>query len=57
MLGMADGWVAAAYWLCIASTVLCILYGAIKWNTGAEPLSEEEDRRWATDEEKIEDEL
>lgn len=32
MLGFADFWVAAAYWLCIASTVLCVIYGAMKWN-------------------------
>ena len=32
MLGFADIWVAAAYILCIASTVLCIVYGLMHWN-------------------------
>lgn len=31
MLGFADGWVTAAYYLCLASTFLCIIYGIAKW--------------------------
>ncbi len=32
MLGFADGWVALAYFLSIASTLLCIVYGLLHWN-------------------------
>lgn len=32
MLGFADVWVALAYWLCLASTLLCIGYGIMRWN-------------------------
>jgi hypothetical protein len=32
MLGFGDFWVALAYFSCIASTLLCVIYGAIHWN-------------------------
>ena len=32
MFGFGDFWVAAAYFLCIASTLLCVIYGLIHWN-------------------------
>jgi hypothetical protein len=32
MLGFADFWVALAYWLCLGSTLLCVIYGWWKWN-------------------------
>lgn len=57
MLGLADGWVAAAYLLCIASSVLCIIYGAITWNKGGPIEPTEEDRKWAEGERKVEEEL
>jgi hypothetical protein len=56
MLGLGDGWVAAAYWLCLASSVLCIVYGALKWNSGAEDAGED-DRHWAEEETKIKEDL
>lgn len=56
MLGFADGWVAAAYILCILSTLLCVVYGALNWNRGDEPVTSE-DRKWARSEEKVEEEL
>jgi hypothetical protein len=40
VLGIASPELALAYILCIAASVLCIVYGIVKWNdTG--PLSEE----------------
>ena len=57
MLGLADPWVAAAYWLSIASAVLCLGYGVVNWNRGDEP-EQEEDVRWAREEkEDIESKL
>ena len=49
MLGLADPWVAAAYWLSIARAVLCLGYGVVNWNRGDEP-EQEEDVRWAREE-------
>ena len=34
MLGIEDKYVALAYILCIASTLLCVVYGVINWNKG-----------------------
>jgi hypothetical protein len=40
VLGIASPELALAYILCIAASVLCIIYGIVKWNdTG--PLTEE----------------
>jgi len=40
VLGIASPELALAYILCIAASVLCIVYGIVKWNdTG--PLTEE----------------
>ena len=58
MLGMADGWVAAAFLLCLLSSLLCIVYGVINWNRGGEEEAPTEaDRRWASEEDKIKQEL
>ena len=32
MLGFGDFWVAAAYILCILSSLLCVVYGLLHWN-------------------------
>ena len=56
MLGFADGWVAAVYILCLLSSLLCIVYGAANWNKGGEEVSAE-DKQWAEEESKIEEEL
>ena len=55
MLGINDGWVAAAYILCIASTLLCIVYGVLNWNKGDDGASSDEDLKWAAEEKKVED--
>lgn len=58
MLGIEDKWVAAAYILCIASTLLCVVYGIINWNKGDEKKEEiAEDVKWAQEEKKVEQEL
>lgn len=36
MLGLGDGWVAAAYWGTIAIAVVCIVYGVLTWNRSDE---------------------
>lgn len=56
MLGIEDVWVWLAYVLCIASALLCVIYGLITWNRGEEAV-EPEDVEWAAHEKKVEDEL
>ncbi len=56
MLGIDDTGVWLAYVLCLISAVLCVIYGAINWNRGDEPV-EPADRQWAADEQKQEAEL
>lgn len=36
MFGMQDGLITLAWFLSFGSAVLCIVYGAIKWNKGGE---------------------
>ncbi|MFP4355509.1 MAG: symporter small accessory protein [Phycisphaerae bacterium] len=55
-LGLSDPYILAAYLLCILSTVLCVIYGAICWNRGEETI-DSEDVRWAEEEKKVEEEL
>ncbi len=57
MLGFEDGWVAAAYILCIASSLLCVVYGAINWNRGGNDEPTATDAKWAKEEDKLEEEL
>ena len=58
VLGIQDPGVWLAYVLCIASSLLCIVWGIVKWN--AEDKSDEpeaEVRHWAEEEDKVEEEL
>ena len=55
-LGIKDNYVLTAYLFCIASTILCVIYGLLTWNRGEEAV-EQEDIRWAAEEEKVEEEL
>lgn len=58
MLGLQDGWVAAAYISCLLSSALCVVYGLINWNRGDQPLQPGvDDEKWANDEVKIEEDL
>ena len=56
MLGIEDKGVLAAYLLCIASTILCVIYGLINWNKGDEDI-QPDDVKWATEEKKVEEEI
>ena len=56
MLGIEDKWVALAYVLCIAASVLCIVYGLLRWNKGDEPV-EDADQRWVKQELKESEEV
>jgi len=56
MLGIEDGYIVLAYLLCIASTLLCIVYGVIMWNRGGDDVSAE-DVEWAREEKKVEEKL
>jgi hypothetical protein len=56
MLGIEDKWVALAYLLCIASTLLCLVYAWLNWNRGAEEIRPE-DIHWAAEEDKAEETL
>ncbi|HOK96483.1 MAG TPA: hypothetical protein PK052_08935 [Anaerohalosphaeraceae bacterium] len=56
MLGIEDKGVLAAYLLCIASTLLCVIWGLINWNRGEESVHPD-DIKWAAEEKKTEQEL
>ncbi|MCX5671666.1 MAG: hypothetical protein NTU94_10150 [Planctomycetota bacterium] len=56
MFGISDPWVWSGYLLCIASTVLCVLYGIVSWNKGDDAVTKE-DTSWVDKEKKIEEEL
>lgn len=59
MLGLGDFWVSLVFILLILSTALCVVYGAINWNKGAEDDATilQEEKQWADEEKKIEDKL
>ena len=56
MLGIEDKVVALAYILCIASTILCLIYGAINWNRG-DTEAKPKDIHWAEEEKEVEKEF
>ena len=57
MLGISDPWIWGVYVLSFLSTVLCVVYGLINWNTGGEKESEEiqEELKWEEEEEHMEE--
>lgn len=59
MLGLGDFWVSSVFILCILSTLLCVVYGAIKWNSDDQDdgLIQEEEKKWEEEERQIEDNL
>jgi hypothetical protein len=58
MLGLADGWISCAFVLCILSSLLCVVYGAVNWNKGDEQcVNAQEEKHWAEEEDKLEQEL
>jgi hypothetical protein len=56
MLGIEDKWVALAFVLCLASSALCVVYGFLNRNRGDHTV-EEDDIRWAAEEDKAEEKL
>ncbi len=58
MLNIPDPWVAAALLLCLASTLLCVVWGVFRWNEDdRDPETDEDLRRWAREEDKVEQDL
>jgi hypothetical protein len=55
MLGIDDTGIWLAYVLCIASTLLCVVYGIINWNRGDDSVKPE-DTQWATHEKQVQEE-
>jgi len=57
MLGIDDPWIWGVYLLCILSTLLCIVYGLINWNKGAELEADEaaEELAWEAKEEEMQE--
>ncbi len=49
ILGIQDPCVAAAYLLSVAGSLLCVGYGIFRWNSGDEPVKQE-DVQWAKEE-------
>ena len=56
MLGIQDPIVALAYVLCLASTLLCVVYGWRNWNRGDETV-QPDDVKWAKEEDKVEEDV
>ena len=58
MLNIPDPWVSAAFVLCLLSSLLCVVWGALKWNESDQrPESDDDVRRWAEEEDQVEKEL
>jgi hypothetical protein len=59
MLGIPDPAIWLALLLCLASTVLCVIYGALNWNRDDDSVCESPDREraWEKEEERLEEEL
>ena len=60
MLGIPDFSIFLAYILCIASALLCLIYGIVMWNKGGgedEIAQIEEEERWQEKESMIEEKL
>lgn len=59
MLGIPDFWIWSVYILCIASTVICVVYGLINWDKGSNDESKqiEEEKEWEKSEEDLETNL
>ena len=56
MLGLPDAAIAAAYVLCVASALLCVVYGVVNWNKGDDS-EDKKELQWESHEQKIEESL
>lgn len=55
MLGIPDPIVLAAFLGCIAVTLVSVIYGLVRRNAAVDELTQE-DRAWALEEQRVEDE-
>jgi hypothetical protein len=55
MLGIKDPLIYLAYILSVGSALLCVIYGIVNWNKGAEKEEEEiaEEQTWTKKEQEI----
>ncbi|KAF0103659.1 MAG: hypothetical protein FD187_927 [bacterium] len=56
MLGIEDHLIWLAYLACLGAAALSVVYGLVRRNRASDTVSSE-DRRWAREEKKVEDEL
>lgn len=57
MLGIPDPMIWSAYLLCIIFSIVCVIFGILKWNSTDDSINEVEDRQWAEAEDKMEENL
>ena len=59
LLGIPDFWIWSAFVLCLASAALCVIYGVINWNKGADDESNQikEEATWEVKEIEVEEKL
>lgn len=55
-LGIVDFWVFLAFALCILSALLCVAYGAWRWNKDGNGVAPE-DVAWAKEEDALKEEM
>ncbi len=56
MFGIPDPGIWLAYLLCVASALLCVIYGILNWNKGGDDVTEK-DAQWEAKEEEIDSKL
>ncbi|MBN2853763.1 MAG: hypothetical protein JXQ23_13585 [Clostridia bacterium] len=58
MFGISDFGIWLVYLLCIASALLCLIYGIINWNKGGNDENElKKDAMWEAEDSKIEENI
>jgi len=56
MFGITDFWIYIVFILCIASALLCVVYGIVNWNKGNNDAQElKKDEEWENEDQKIEE--
>jgi len=58
MFGLDNFWISLVYILTILSAIGCVIYGILYWNKGDNDLEiVEEEKHWAEEEKKVEENL
>ncbi len=58
MFGLGDFWVSLVWVLVILSTLFCVAYGVLNWNSDGEDASLlADEQRWEAEEKQIEETL